>query len=148
MTTKQSRSKQSLDIRKALAQRISTLVKIEKTLRELPETVGVSIHAYETNIHVKGMDQLHDARRVLKHLNPTYEDQLDSIYPSWDGLKGCAKYKTNLGSPEYRVYVIMEAPIEGFPIKTGDNCGFKEVEIPAVPSRKTITYSCDSSKGE
>jgi hypothetical protein len=148
MTTRQSRSKQALEVRKALARRISTLVKIEKTLRELPETVGVSIYAYETSIYVKGMDQLHDVRRVLKHLNPTYEDQLDSIYPSWDGVKGYAKYKTNLGSPEYRVYVIMGAPIEGFPIKTGEGCGFKEIEIPAVPPRKTITYSCDSSKGE
>lgn len=148
MTTRQSRSKQSLEIRKTLAQRISILVKIEKTLRELPEVAEVHTSTYETSIYVKGLDQLHVVRRVLKYFNSNYEDQLDGIYPSWDGLKGYAKYKTNLGSPEYWVYVIMEAPIEGFPIKTGEGCGFKEVEIPAVPPRKTIVYSCDSSKGE
>jgi len=148
MTTRQSRSKKALETRKTLAKRISTLVKIEESLRELPEVAEVYTSTYDTSIYVKGLDQLHDVRRVLKYFNSNYEDQLDSIYPSWDGVKGYAKYKTNLGSPEYWVYIIMEAPIEGFPIKTGEGCGFKEIEIPAVPSRKIVTYSCDSSKGE
>lgn len=79
-------------------------------------------------IDVDGLAGLHKARETLRTIEPGYEDKLSAITPCGD--RAYARYVTKTDSG-VEISIDMWAPIEGFPVSTGPNCGFRKVERPA-----------------
>ena len=145
MTKYQKIFKYVIDYSKDQLSAFQRIIKIlDKADLQYPIYTGVTA----VSVLVKTLDELHDVRLKLKTVWPEYTDKLTGIYPSYDIISATAYYKTNLGNRSVDFNIQLNAPIEGFPISLGPNCGFKKVVQPASQPTETWVYSCEKAKDE
>lgn len=93
-------------------------------------------------IDVDGLSGLHTARQAIKSLDASYEDKLSSINPINDYSRAYARYEGKTASGVLLI-IDMWAPIDNFPVKLKDGCGFK---AKIIPEHKEYVYVCEVSK--
>jgi len=111
------------------------------------ENLGVNIGQTSVSLYTHSLDDLHQIRAALREIIPNYSDKLESIYPAW-WPQDCGTARFETSAPGISIY--LTAPIDGFPIKLDEGCGFKQIErmIPAQEAQveKVWQYSCEGKR--
>lgn len=111
------------------------------------DTMSFSFSPYNVIVSVKNLAGLKAARKFLRTIYPEYKDTLKYISPLW-GDMGYARYTCTTGNETIDknsiLHIDLEAPIEGFPVKLKDGCGFKKVS--QTSSSESWSYVCEKKE--